>query len=143
MAEPLQQCCGCVDISGGACCLIFIEICYLIYFVFVVVVVGFLALLASDLDTPITSDSSTACEGLAKSSLGKSQSLPSCKKSEAAITSTLTKQNTLVTSERDFGLALFHIAVGMLVAYLFRLYYLCKLCGWVCCGKSSDTSKDR
>jgi hypothetical protein len=32
----------------------------------------------------------------------------------------------------------------MIVAEIPRLYYLCKLCGWVCCGgKTNDTVKDR
>ena len=37
-----------------------------------------------------------------------------------------------------------YVAIGMIVAYIPRLYYLCKLCGWNCCGgKTKDTSTDR
>jgi len=37
-----------------------------------------------------------------------------------------------------------YVAIGMIVAYLPRLYYLCKLCGYNCCGgKTKDTSTDR
>ena len=31
----------------------------------------------------------------------------------------------------------------MIVLYLPRFYYLCKLYGWCCCGKKNDTSQDR
>ena len=37
-----------------------------------------------------------------------------------------------------------YIAIGMIVAYIPRMYYLVKLCGYNCCGgKTKDTSKDR
>jgi len=37
-----------------------------------------------------------------------------------------------------------YVAIGLIVAYIPRLFYLGKLCGYVCCGgKVKDTSDDR
>ena len=37
-----------------------------------------------------------------------------------------------------------YVAIGMLVAYIPRLAYMCKLFGYNCCGgKTKDTSTDR
>ena len=40
--------------------------------------------------------------------------------------------------------ALTYVAIGMLIAEIPRLYYLCLLCGYCCCGgKAKDTAADR
>ena len=37
-----------------------------------------------------------------------------------------------------------YVAVGLIVAEIPRLYYMCMLCGYVCCGgKTKDTVADR
>jgi hypothetical protein len=37
-----------------------------------------------------------------------------------------------------------YIGIGMAISEIPRLYYLCMLCGYVCCGgKVRDTSADR
>ena len=36
------------------------------------------------------------------------------------------------------------VSIGLLVCYIPRMYYLSKLCGWVCCGgRSKDSAKAR
>jgi hypothetical protein len=47
-------------------------------------------------------------------------------------------------STTSAGNAMMYVAIGMIVGYLPRFYYLAKLCGYVCCGgKTSDTVNDR
>merc|ERR1712205_226973 len=42
------------------------------------------------------------------------------------------------------GNAILYVGIGMIIAELPRVYYMCKLCGWVCCGgKTKDTAEDR
>lgn len=37
-----------------------------------------------------------------------------------------------------------YVAIGMIVAYIPRMFYMVKLCGYNCCGgKTKDTSNDR
>jgi len=45
---------------------------------------------------------------------------------------------------KSTGDSLMYVAIGLIVAYIPRLFYLGKLCGYVCCGgKVKDTSDDR
>jgi hypothetical protein len=49
------------------------------------------------------------------------------------------------TSEADSAAnSILYVAIGLIVAEIPRMYYLCKLCGFVCCGgKARDTVADR
>jgi hypothetical protein len=45
---------------------------------------------------------------------------------------------------QDAGNAILYVGVGLIVAEIPRLFCLCKLCAWVCCGgKTRDTIADR
>ena len=61
-------------------------------------------------------------------------------------------QNTKITTSADtvadaadtLATAMLWVGIGCIVAEIPRLYYLCKLCGYVCCGgKVRDTLADR
>ena len=42
------------------------------------------------------------------------------------------------------GNVILYVGIAMIVAEIPRMYYLCKLCGFVCCGgKTRDTVADR
>jgi hypothetical protein len=46
--------------------------------------------------------------------------------------------------EEDVGNAILYVAIGLLVAEIPRLYYLCTLCGYCCCGgKTKDDVASR
>ena len=128
--------------------MILVEVCYLVYFIVAVLLVGFAGFLAMGLAEDqmmvyeSTTQTSPACEPKAPLSFETKQAAAKCKKAEAQYMAEM-KADTLTNDQLNLGMDLFHVAIGMLIAYIFRLYYLCKLCGWVCCGKSSDTSKDR
>ena len=52
--------------------------------------------------------------------------------------------NAGLNDAQDVGNAILYVAIGLLVAEIPRLYYLCTLCGYACCGgKTKDTSADR
>jgi hypothetical protein len=45
---------------------------------------------------------------------------------------------------KNAGNAILYVGIAMIVAEIPRMYYLCKLCGFVCCGgKTRDTVADR
>ena len=47
-------------------------------------------------------------------------------------------------SVANAGNVILYVGIAMIVAEIPRMYYLCKLCGFVCCGgKTRDTVADR
>jgi hypothetical protein len=47
-------------------------------------------------------------------------------------------------SVSNAGNVILYVGIAMIVAEIPRMYYLCKLCGFVCCGgKTRDTVADR
>ena len=49
-----------------------------------------------------------------------------------------------INEVKDTANAILYVGIGLIVAEIPRLFFLCKLCGFICCGgKTRDTLADR
>ena len=115
------------------------EFFFMCAFLGITLIVGLIGGLATHAE--MSTDSSSACDDLAKSSLKNSQTIAQCKEAEKQTLNHINQAKTAIPIVDNVGKIILYVAIGLLITYLPRFFYFCKLCGYNCCG--NDTSSSR
>jgi len=130
VVEPEMNCCGCIEVKCGITTLMVLEIFYLIGFIVimatVVLAAAFVGAVSSAADSSAQMQTSFNSQGGSFNTQGGSFNTQASKE--------------VADSAGDLATAMLLVGIGCIIAEIPRLYYLCKLCGFVCCGgKVRDT----
>jgi len=134
--EPEHNCCGCIEVKCGLTTLMVFEVFYLIGFVVIVVMAMTAAALVKGAAAVGDGMNKAAASGTLKIN-GRSGSVDT--------NSAVYKNSEKSVDEVDTaGNYIMYVTIALIVAEIPRMYYLCKLCGFCCCGgKVRDTVADR
>tara|TARA_B110001450_G_C17559091_1_gene455964 strand:+ start:148 stop:810 length:663 start_codon:yes stop_codon:yes gene_type:complete len=134
--EPEHNCCGCIEVKCGLTTLMVFEVFYLIGFVVIVVMAMMAAALVKGAAAVGDGMNKAAASGTLKIN-GRSGSVDT--------NSAVYKNSEKSVDEVDtVGNYIMYVTIALIVAEIPRMYYLCKLCGFCCCGgKVRDTVADR
>ena len=134
--EPEHNCCGCIEVKCGLTTLMVFEVLYLIGFVVIVVMAMTAAALVKGAAAVGDGMNKAAASGTLKIN-GRSGSVDT--------NSAVYKNSEKSVDEVDtVGNYIMYVTIALIVAEIPRMYYLCKLCGFCCCGgKVRDTVADR
>ena len=134
--EPEHNCCGCIEVKCGLTTLMVFEVFYLIGFVVIVVMAMTAASLVKGAAAVGDGMNKAAASGTLKIN-GRSGSVDT--------NSAVYKNSEKSVDEVDtVGNYIMYVTIALIVAEIPRMYYLCKLCGFCCCGgKVRDTVADR
>ena len=134
--EPEHNCCGCIEVKCGLTTLMVFEVFYLIGFVVIVVMAMTAASLVKGAAAVGDGMNKAAASGTLKIN-GRSGSVDT--------NSAVYKNSEKSVDEVDTaGNYIMYVTIALIVAEIPRMYYLCKLCGFCCCGgKVRDTVADR
>jgi hypothetical protein len=134
--EPEHNCCGCIEVKCGLTTLMIFEVFYLIGFVIIVVIAMMAAAAVKGIAAVGDGMNKAAASGNLRIN-GRSSSVDT--------NSAVYKNSEKSVDEVDTaGNYIMYVTIALIVAEIPRMYYLCKLCGFCCCGgKVRDTVADR
>jgi hypothetical protein len=134
--EPEHNCCGCIEVKCGLTTLMVFEVFYLIGFVIIVVIAMMAAAAVKGIAAVGDGMNKAAASGNLRIN-GRSSSVDT--------NSAVYKNSEKSVDEVDTaGNYIMYVTIALIVAEIPRMYYLCKLCGFCCCGgKVRDTVADR